>query len=484
MESRSSDDDCGLSKFTDEQSLDDIVEIPIDKNIPQPSLSERFRWWLRGHRYELISLSIIMVGIIILVVAVAVHLGQENDDGPTPPLAETALVSVETGSPKFGPTAAPTSVTTAPISSQGLISTDPPVVPTTTRPLTARPTPRPTVAAQPTSLTMAPSLMPALQSIRPQLVEAIHGDIEKLLDLSPSPHRMAYEWMMNIDELRWTTNYPTIVQRFLLATFYFATGGGLITSTWEVCSAVPNEILPPDEANAVDTRCISHGEEIICAHLQAFEDCPEYYRRFGLDPPSNPKNRWLSGTSECDWYGIECDNQGHVMAISLQKNNLVGSLIKELSVLDQVRIINLSNNDLGDFLPSWQGWDRLQYLSLSKNLFEGTVPTEWQEWTNLSTLDLANNQISGLMLLPNNWVELDTLILNSNAGLSIEISEQVGTLRKLETLELQGCLIISDLPGSMKDLTNLQDLNLAHCGLLGTVPNSLGKMTSLGKTLT
>mmetsp|Transcript_8192 Transcript_8192/g.19761 ORF Transcript_8192/g.19761 Transcript_8192/m.19761 type:complete len:760 (+) Transcript_8192:79-2358(+) len=483
MGSRSSDEDYSHSNFTDEQSLDDIVEIPIGKNVRRPSRREKFQWWLRGHKYELIALSIFITGIIILIATLATHLGRESDDGPTPPLTEDAMVSAETTSPIFTPTTVPPTVTTAPFSSQGQSSTDSPVVPPTTPP-TDGPTPRPTSAtAQPVgptvSPTMAPSLMPVLQSIRPQLVDAIGGDIERLLDLSNSPHQMAYEWMMNIDELRWTENYPTKVQRFLLAAFYFATGGGLVTTTWEVCSAVPSETLPPDEANAFDTRCISRGDEVVCAHLQAFEDCPEYYERFDLDPPSNPKKRWLSGTSECDWFGIECDNQGHVMQISLPKNNLVGSLIKELALLDQVGMINLSDNELGNFLPSWQGWNQLKYLSLSHNMFEGTIPTEWQQLTNLSTLDLANNQISGLILLPNNWVELDTLILNSNSGLSIELSEQVGTLRKLETLDLQGSLIISDLPASMMDLTNLKDLNLAHCGLLGTVPTSLGNMASL-----
>ncbi|CAJ1945096.1 unnamed protein product [Cylindrotheca closterium] len=483
MGSRSSDEDCSHSKFTDEQSLDDIVEIPIGKNTSRPSRGERFGWWLREHKYQLIALSILLTGVIILVATMVAHLGRESNDGPTPPLTKEAIVYGETGSPIFSPTTV-SPLTRAPFYSQGQASTDPPVVSPTKRPLTGGPTTNPTSATtqpvHPTmGPTMAPSPMPVLQSIHPQLVEAIGGDIERLLDLSNSPHRMAYEWMMNVDQLRWNENYPTIVQRFVLATFYFASGGGLITSTWEVCSAVPSETLPPDEADALDTRCISHGDEVVCAHSQDFEDCPEYYERFGLNPPWNLKKRWLSGTSECDWYGIECDDRGHVMQMSLSKNNLVGSLIKELSGLEQVQIVNLSDNNLGNLLPAWQGWSQLQYLSLSHNLFEGTIPTEWQQWTNLSTLDLSNNEISGLVILPNNWVELDTLILNSNVGLVVELSEQVGTLRKLETLELQGSLIISDLPSSMKGLTNLKDLNLAHCGLLGTFPTSLGTIENL-----
>ena len=55
---------------------------------------------------------------------------------------------------------------------------------------------------------------------------------------------MAYQWIMEQDDLNLDHNNSKeggklMIQRYILATLYFATGGGRTLSTWKQCSAVP-----------------------------------------------------------------------------------------------------------------------------------------------------------------------------------------------------------------------------------------------------
>jgi hypothetical protein len=45
------------------------------------------------------------------------------------------------------------------------------------------------------------------------------------------------------------------------------------------------------------------------------------------------KSNWLTGASECDWHGVECNSDAVVTGIYLRDNNLVGPLIPEVSIM-------------------------------------------------------------------------------------------------------------------------------------------------------
>jgi hypothetical protein len=478
------------SEFTDEQrSLDDIIEIKKKK---KNSHKEKLVHWVRSHKCETIALVILVIGLILIPIAVLAYL-RKNNSTTGPILVQESVNKQQTSSPATLPDAPVSTPATAPETiptSPATNPTSPATIPTSpaTIPTSITSTTSPVAVALPTipGATLPPG---ATLLLRPQLVDELGDEINSLLEEPGSPPNMAYNWIMEQDEMRWDQEYPTMVQRFLLATFYFATGGRLTTASWHVCSAVPNNQLQGQtNTNAFATKCVSENEKDndadtttrVCAKFIDFNECPEYYERFELEAPSNPKKRWLSWTNECDWYGIVCDQQGLVTEISLPKNGLQGSLVSELSFLGRLTTLNLRENELGGTLPAWTGWNYLQHLSLSDNALEGTIPTEWQEWTWLETFELANNQVTGSLALPNNWINLKTVILGNNS-LSIELSEELDTAHKLETLDLHGNALSSNLPLSLTNLKELMEFNVAGCGVVGTISSEFVNLPKLGK---
>jgi hypothetical protein len=267
------------------------------------------------------------------------------------------------------------------------------------------------------------------------------------------------------------------VQRFILATLYFATGGRRTTATWKVCSAVPSELV--DGRNAFSTRCVFDDDRTICAAIDDFRECPEYYERFNLvAPPENPKKRWLSGVSECDWYGVFCNGLGNVEQLALPNNGLQGTLISELGILADFSRLNLGGNQLTGTLPAWDTLTKMEHLSLYDNSFMGSIP--WQGWTNLETLDLARNNLTGTVNLPENWIHLQTLVLSDNQ-LELSMTPRIGLWTDLQTLDVSGNSIGGRLPGSMGNWKKLMQLNLANCQVTGHIPPEIGALTNLGK---
>jgi len=94
----------------------------------------------------------------------------------------------------------------------------------------------------------------------------------EVFDDSSTPHSNAATWLMTADSLEVCAHDKNMIQRYVLALFYYTTSG----HSWALCSQRPSDT-----------------------------SCPEGVARF------------LSGASECEWHGITCDNEGSVSNINL-----------------------------------------------------------------------------------------------------------------------------------------------------------------------
>lgn len=62
-------------------------------------------------------------------------------------------------------------------------------------------------------------------------------------------------------------------------------------------------------------------------------------------------DNWLGPDHECTWHGVTCDDEGNIDALSLSANMLRGTLESRLGLLPNLRILDLSHNDIGGTIP-------------------------------------------------------------------------------------------------------------------------------------
>ena len=145
------------------------------------------------------------------------------------------------------------------------------------------------------------------------------------------------------------------------------------------------------------------------------------------------------------WHGVTLEND-HVVELTVQFNNLQGTLPSELGNLVYLRKINFGFNKLQGTIPNAiKNLQNLTSLELFMNRFEGTIPSELGELKKLEILKLYSNKFSGefpqaLLGLTN----LRELLLGSNY-LNGSIPRDINRLLKLEKLSLTTLLVKSHM---------------------------------------
>ena len=176
---------------------------------------------------------------------------------------------------------------------------------------------------------------------------------DKLFDKVGSPQRTALLWLANQDFAQLNVDHDGLVQRYVLAVFYFMTYGQTLSD--DVVT------LPP--AGWVNAQY------------------------------------WLSEKSVCQWHGIECEawrmdnddkHQYKVLEIDLPKNSLKGNLPSELGALTLLKLVDFSKNQLSGQIPtSILTMKDLRFIFLRANKFQGPLPGDWQGESVLRELHLG-----------------------------------------------------------------------------------------------
>jgi DNA-binding SARP family transcriptional activator len=193
---------------------------------------------------------------------------------------------------------------------------------------------------------------------------------------------------------------------------------------------------------------------------------------------------WLSDSSHCLWYGVQC-TAGSITRLILPANSLAGQIPIELRNLPELIHLELQENELTGEIPSWLGQlQNLDWIDLGFNFLEGEIPPELGQLSNLRHLRLdGNSNLSGpvpkeLFRLQN----LTHLVLSSFEGgnqLSGFIPPELGGMRRLMWLELANTLIEGPIPPELGNVTGLMYLDLSNNNLSGTMPPEMGNLTNL-----
>jgi hypothetical protein len=153
--------------------------------------------------------------------------------------------------------------------------------------------------------TPAPTSYRETVGIQEQLV-AVVGEQKLSTDGEQrSPHEIAADWIMNVDPMQLPPDSPNLIQRYLLAVFYYSS---IELGPWLSCN-------PPEE-----------GENSTCIYqeLTQIEPALVYGQKEWV--------RWLSDEHECVWAGVFCDENDYIAAIELRKFQCEKSLTKHVDI--------------------------------------------------------------------------------------------------------------------------------------------------------
>lgn len=254
-----------------------------------------------------------------------------------------------------------------------------------------------------------------------------------------SPQYLAADWVANLDGFQADLQSDVLAQRYLLAVFYFSTGG----DEWEECSR--------------STTC-------------------------------NAGFSWLDGTKqECLWHGVRCNTNQQVSKILIGNqvplgNNLKGTLPSELGYITNMESFVLIKGLVGGTIPSEYGkWSKLTTIFIQDHRLNGTIPEELM--ANAPGMDMfafGGNLLTGPIptLLTNMPVLRDLQLFDNRftGTIPTQLNNLSATMRNLE---LGGNLLTGKIPDSIYSLVLLSQLSLDYNTFVGTISTLVGQLTSL-----
>ena len=249
----------------------------------------------------------------------------------------------------------------------------------------------------------APSFAPtsAALSVFLEVLRGVYDDqvyFEKVFTDLNSPQYKAAQWLTGDDTFpKESFGDPKVLQRFALATFYFATNG----DSWHIC-------------NRFDPVCTQDSSE----------------------------TSWLLDQDECDWNSVTCNIESSMVEriefstrISTPFRNpyeLSGTLPSELAFLTGLQVFDILRNLVTGSIPaSWSELSNLRLFRISENQVSGTLPPDFfKEKNSLQRLLLGDNQLTGTV--PNEIATPQTLMIQlQNNSFHGTIPSEIGQATKL-----------------------------------------------------
>ncbi len=237
-----------------------------------------------------------------------------------------------------------------------------------------------------------------------------------------SPQAQALEWISTKDQMSpplCPGDEPEALQRYIMAAFYFATGG----DNWKECSA------PTDSSPA--------------AIAEANENCNIEATKYPMGDRKYGTDAWLTPKPICDWAGLVCheddEMKGTLDQIDFEDNNLSGTLIDEIGLLKNLRFLILEQGSIEGEIPDSIGNLPLLIVDLDYNRLTGQIPPSLYDVKSLLQLDLNDNQMTGQLRSDvANWQAMTYLQLNSNKFTGT-IPSELGQMKQLREYNI--CLI-------------------------------------------
>lgn len=217
---------------------------------------------------------------------------------------------------------------------------------------------------------------------------------------------------------------------------------------------------------------------------------------------------------ECEWLGVTCNSQNHVVALDFKSASFVltGNVPSELGLLSHLTSLDFSGKRLSGALPKqlpaalsalkhldlksnrfnvmdqdWEAWSNLESVNLAGNRFQGELPKQsLAAWSNIRSFDIHDNPVTGNFWqeILSHWPHLERLdiSLTELTGSIPEVTKD-GPLSRLEALYASRIPLTGTIPASLSVATNLKVLKLTDIWGMGLTPTELptefGRLTKL-----
>ncbi|KAK7389345.1 hypothetical protein VNO78_24258 [Psophocarpus tetragonolobus] len=194
---------------------------------------------------------------------------------------------------------------------------------------------------------------------------------------------------------------------------------------------------------------------------------------------------WNQSIDCCNWSGVTCDDEGHVIGLDLSGELITGGFDDSSAVfsLQHLQTLRASNTSFfGQFPHSIGNMRHLSVLDFSYCQFNGTLPYSLSNLTELSYLDLSFNNFTGQIPSFDMAKKLRRLDLSHN-GLSGAIPSSLFTLPLLQRIQLS-----HNQFNQLDEFINvsssiLNTLDLSNNDLLGPFPTSIFLLSKLSVLL-
>lgn len=224
---------------------------------------------------------------------------------------------------------------------------------------------------------------------------------------------------------------------------------------------ITNPLAPQLTLESWPIRLVA-SPSLVCDRRSDSLELVKFYNATG---GPNWTRKWDLTKSIDSLYGVLLSQNGCVIKIDLNENNLNGEMVS--LNLPELKGLYLTHNHLGGKIPNFKKLTDLQYMWLESNQFSGPIPN-FDSLLNLQELVLGFNQLSGA--LPNFNKTPRLYLLTAPSNMLNGIIPNFDNIPNLITLTLPFNQLNGAIPNFDK-LPNLKFLNITKNQLTDTIPN-------------
>lgn len=192
-----------------------------------------------------------------------------------------------------------------------------------------------------------------------------------------------------------------------------------------------------------------------------------------------------SSSSECDWTGITCNEQGFITELQFSSSwQLSGTLPTELTLLSYLETFSAPKQaQLSGSLASLYPLTNLRHLDLDSTRFT-SLTSGIGNWTNLESFIFTGTPTDAI--IPSELATLKSLKklqLNDNTNLEGNIGEMIPFWEKLEYFDISRSRLHGSIPTEIGYLTSLSTFKTSFSPFYGTLPSEIDRCTAMSELL-